>query len=64
MNYNDDRSFQTGDVVSLKSGGPKMTIEFIAPNRITTPPVKCVWFIYNTGTLNYGYFTLESLKLS
>lgn len=34
--------FQIGDVVQLKSGGPKMTVE-----SMDTDGVKCVWFDKN-----------------
>lgn len=40
-------SFEEGDVVQLKSGGPKMTISNrpeALPNGITKDDVLCVWF--------------------
>jgi uncharacterized protein YodC (DUF2158 family) len=51
-------NFRIGDVVELKSGGPKMTVDRIlgdSGQRLT-----CVWFI---GTQrNEGQFSLDSLK--
>lgn len=51
--------FKAGDVVQLKSGGPKMTI-----SKVQTEPdgmyANCDWF---EGTKpNTGYFPLLSLK--
>ena len=37
------KSFQPGDVVCLKSGGPDMTVEFIT-NESNTIFVTCIWF--------------------
>ena len=38
--------FQAGDLVQLKSGGPAMTVDSIAPNgaRVPRPIAKCSWF--------------------
>jgi uncharacterized protein YodC (DUF2158 family) len=45
-----------GDVVMLKSGGPKMTVEYIPDGSII---VKCVWFV---GTeLQRGEFKMVLL---
>jgi len=42
-------SFQAGEVVCLKSGGPDMTIEFVQtdPNS-GVDTVICVWFVDKT----------------
>ncbi len=37
-------SFNVGDVVRLKSGGPKMTVEYIDPGSDAGMKVDCVWF--------------------
>ena len=38
-------AFQVGDVVQLKSGGPKMTVEAADNDAISDEPlVFCVWF--------------------
>ena len=39
-------SYQPGDVVCLKSGGPDMTIEAVQPGDAAT--VTCVWFVDKT----------------
>jgi uncharacterized protein YodC (DUF2158 family) len=40
-------SFQAGEVVCLKSGGPDMTIESVQTNQ-DVPIVTCVWFVEKT----------------
>jgi uncharacterized protein YodC (DUF2158 family) len=40
-------SFQAGEVVCLKSGGPDMTIESVQTNQDVTV-VTCVWFVEKT----------------
>ena len=42
-------AFQPGDVVQLKSGGPRMTVE-----NVTGDEVECVWFEKNKQ--EYGTF--------
>lgn len=38
-------SFEPGDVVQLKSGGPKMTVEWIEVDQTTNAEtVACIWF--------------------
>jgi uncharacterized protein YodC (DUF2158 family) len=41
-----EQEFKAGDVVQLKSGGPKMTIDTIAVFSMggTHEQAKCVWF--------------------
>lgn len=39
-------SYQPGDVVCLKSGGPDMTIESVQTGDVTI--VTCVWFVDKT----------------
>jgi len=58
--------FKVGDVVVLKSGGPKMTISKIEPsNSNDAETVKCVWFDRlhdGNEKLNDGKFVSETLK--
>lgn len=39
IKLSDTAEFKPGDVVRLKSGGPKMTVEFVRGNE-----VNCIWF--------------------
>jgi len=52
----DSKEFKMGDVVRLKSGGPKMTIANISePRPGPIPPgkwVRCIWF---DGSSIYEY---------
>lgn len=42
-------SFQAGEVVCLKSGGPDMTIESVQSNPTSdVAAVTCVWFVEQT----------------
>lgn len=58
-----ERELQIGDVVTLKSGGPKMTIENIGLYSYEkTESAKCSWF---EGTKEKSaLFKLTSLKLA
>jgi len=49
--------YVVGDIVQLKSGGPRMTVE---ENSSTTTYVVCQWFAGNK--LERGTFQPESLK--
>lgn len=49
--------FNRGDVVMLKSGGPKMTVE-----AGTAKAVHAVWF--DGSTLKKAIFLVESIKAS
>jgi uncharacterized protein YodC (DUF2158 family) len=57
--------FKVGDIVKLKSGGPKMTIEKTGPlnsNNAETG-IHCVWFVNIQGDeqLKDGKFVPETL---
>jgi uncharacterized protein YodC (DUF2158 family) len=56
------QEFNVGDVVQLKSGGPKMTIEYIGPHRMggTESQALCVWF-EGTNKKN-DWFKLPALE--
>ena len=47
---------EVGDVVKLKSGGPKMTIKWLEPLTLAN----CQWFVGDT--LKEGNFSLASLQ--
>ena len=56
--------FKAGDVVKLKSGGPKMTIEKIGATSSANEEnvAHCVWFDKDEQ-MKDGKFTLASLML-
>jgi len=58
--------FQSGDVVELKSGGPKMTVEGFkwnpASGKYNTESVQCTWF-KNEDRVS-EYFNENALKKS
>jgi uncharacterized protein YodC (DUF2158 family) len=39
-----NEQFQLGDVVQLKSGGPRMTVDEIGPDMTNRLTVWCTWF--------------------
>ena len=45
----ENQQFKTGDVVQMKSGGPKMTVSYIDEDLM----VKCVYFITNTEKYDF-----------
>lgn len=55
-----------GDIVCLKSGGPKMTVDRVLRN---SDYVECIWFVRNIenlfqyGDLNRGKFVRTSLEI-
>ena len=50
-----------GDVVELKSGSPKMTVNFIS----TDGKAVCTWYDFNTSTWRENIpFSLAILKIS
>ncbi|MCH8837661.1 MAG: DUF2158 domain-containing protein [Candidatus Marinimicrobia bacterium] len=51
-------AFATGDIVQLKSGGPKMTVETINEGY-GDEKIKCKWF--SGSKLQQGWFLPESL---
>ena len=51
-----------GDIVQLKSGGPKMTITRIIDGALShESAADCAWFL-KTGELNVGHFPLVALR--
>ena len=49
--------FKVGDVVQLKSGGPKMTI------TVKSGFYECVWYFGGTNTFNHEQFRSHDLML-
>jgi uncharacterized protein YodC (DUF2158 family) len=49
---------EVGDVVTLKSGGPDMTVEAVYPD---TNQVKCVWF--EGGKRSNDVFFIKTLEI-
>jgi uncharacterized protein YodC (DUF2158 family) len=41
--------FKLGDVVKLKSGGPRMTITFVQPQN-SDIPIRCTWFAHGVAS--------------
>jgi uncharacterized protein YodC (DUF2158 family) len=54
--------FKPGDVVRLKSGGPKMTVRKKSHNQINEaePLVTCVWFV--NEEIREASFSPENLQ--
>ena len=64
-----ENQFKKGDVVELKSGGPKMTIEkykilhsMTGPSHVSKNTVVCTWFDSN-GVLQSRDFEHDALKI-
>jgi uncharacterized protein YodC (DUF2158 family) len=52
-----DRDFEIGDVVRLRSGGPKMTVTEVGETLSGQMSVWCTWFVgtrQETGTFPVG----------
>lgn len=56
--------FKVGEVVILKSGGPKMVIETLADEQVVGAKYKCIWFNTEGGVYiqTHGHFSRETLK--
>ncbi|MCF0174263.1 MAG: DUF2158 domain-containing protein [Bacteroidales bacterium] len=50
--------FKNGDIVCLKSGGPKMTV--MEESKIDGDMVRCIWFDEENNKLS-GYFEPNTL---
>jgi uncharacterized protein YodC (DUF2158 family) len=59
-------NFKIGDVVVLKSGGPKMTVEKIGPRNSNDPDIvaRCLWFdnVQGNEQVKDGQFVPDTLK--
>jgi uncharacterized protein YodC (DUF2158 family) len=57
--------FEIGDVVQMKSGGPKMTVTSFDPSSKWGYPngaTRCKWFT-NKNSIKEGFFLPNTLKL-
>jgi len=54
------RDFKPGDVVQLKSGGPRMVIDAIS--AVQAPPLYCTWFDKDRKCYQGYRFVATSLK--
>ena len=52
-----EEKFKVGDIVILKSGGPKMTVEDVE----AVDTIVCQWFVAGQK-LEYGSFPADSLE--
>jgi uncharacterized protein YodC (DUF2158 family) len=52
---------KAGDVVQLKSGGPKMTVSKVYQDTKGIPTARCDWFDGSIQT--WGSFPVQSLKV-
>ncbi|STX29971.1 Uncharacterized small protein [Legionella beliardensis] len=52
-----ETQLKVGDVVKLKSGGPRMTISYLGKEE----QIECIWFDGNNKSK--GYFHKDSVKL-
>jgi len=56
-------TFTVGDVVRLKSGGPKMTIRHVSTNPGGTPIVNCEWFADNNVNVREYEFVADTVEM-
>jgi uncharacterized protein YodC (DUF2158 family) len=58
-----DTAIKPGDVVKLKSGGPKMTVlELLEPAGTSEKAANCAWFGSQTEKVFVEAFALVALK--
>lgn len=54
------QAFKVGDVVRLKSDGPKMTVIYISEDGTT---ISCTWFVSSGSKPETGSFPAEALEV-
>ncbi len=54
--------FKIGDIVTLKSGSPNMTVNSIGSLSIDEPDIQCTWFMGNKNMS--GNFDENALELA
>ena len=59
-----DKKLKAGDIVILKSGSPKMTIQNITPCNDGNNSAYCIWFVNNIKyDCRFGIHGLERAKI-
>ena len=56
--------FAVGDVVYLKSGSPKMTVEMIVDHGDECYAVAVAWMVYETNEVRGHQFDAQALRLA
>ena len=57
----DEKVFTVGDLVRLKSGGPLMTVIYMAPREEDAFNVQCTWYSEVANTYNTAAFNENTL---
>ena len=60
VSMDDEMTYETGDVVILNSGGPRMTVVGIAEDG----GVACVWMNEDAEELHQGVFKAATIELA
>jgi uncharacterized protein YodC (DUF2158 family) len=55
--------FKVGDIVQLKSGGPKMAVVGTGSDDRDGSSVTCIWFAGSEGRKQKGAFRASALRL-
>tara|TARA_R110000803_G_scaffold69512_4_gene131942 strand:+ start:2176 stop:2394 length:219 start_codon:yes stop_codon:yes gene_type:complete len=58
------KNIKAGDVVRLKSGGPKMTVNHVQPGEVKkqySGNIECYWFV-DAVEIRHGSFSSAALK--
>lgn len=61
-----DNPIKAGDIVVLKSGGPKMTVMRADTERVPGGAVRCVWFLPNApenGPMKFWFAVVALVRL-
>jgi uncharacterized protein YodC (DUF2158 family) len=54
------QQYEVGDVVILKSGGPRMTVSYV----VDTTTVDCVWFAHEAAELQCQKFHCDTIQVA
>ena len=58
-----EREFRVGDVIMLKSGGPKMTVKSVGRDWVDTMCVFVTWF-GDKNKVKDGAYPIETVELA